>query len=933
MKILAAIISCLLLIGAAVGISVAAEETAPEIEYKNLAYEGAVQIVYYVNTATVPEGYTVKLATWTDGEEPVIKSAETFTKFVGETEYTIFTSEGVAPKEMRDTVYAQTILCNSEDGEVDRGEVVEYSIYTYVKNRVAKGSTADQKALYHALVDYGASVQKVLNHNTDKLANDMFYNYSTLPTQAAGTGTFDVTGTDGKVYTVEWYNKGAAGPDLVNDTYEWNKVLTIKSITLNEDGTSHNSVTTESKTYTVGDTVAKTASTYGSGATFTIAPFDGGVTTSKLIYIYDTNLTINNKDFVFGEWSGIEIRIQANGATGISAANSKVSLGFLNQSQTAVNGGANANEIRTAIIGGQSLGGSQISTGISWGDTFNFRIEVWQSETVGKVDVKLLINGVQSGKTVTVDEFVPTGVRFDYASNARNVEATFADTTCVSYTYFNEILGTNAVDFTANTTNTTTEKETQIGGYNVTYDFKNYKYWDAATQSFVLGRGLYVTNIDGADSVTAGGGTLTVGSAIPKGVVTNYTEPTVNIVAAEAGMSVDGSIFQFVTDMVVDSTFTSFNTNENHIMVKMNNKESNGAFEFYIANKNGVVYINGVNSGVSTGEKFELVLRGYEASGSYNIKIYVNKVYVSTKTIAEKPTSVGFKGYSNTMDMKLVFSNTYCDSYYIPYEGIGGVNKVDYSKLTTTAEEIRTNYLTVTDSGVSVTTQENHSHTIVWRYKSAIGPNADNTAWTFSKSIVIESLTDESGETSITVGSANYSKGSVIPKDWIGSTFNGDVGATPLISAASAGTREDNLRFVFDTDAVITTKYNTTNQIKVKIQNRSDNIYWSPSDYWLGTSGGYVTVNGTATAVKVGQQFNLRIEVYESESAGQVDIKFIVNGATVVEKTEYLRNSSGTGSLTSVAPTHIYLEAISGTRDVFFTISDTYCDKYTAAAE
>ena len=209
MKILAAIISCLLLIGAAVGISVAAEETAPEIEYKNLAYEGAVQIVYYVNTeAAEAKGYTVKLATWTDGEEPVIKSAETFTKFVGETEYSIFTSEGIAPKMMRDTVYAQTILCNSEDGEVDRGEVVEYSIYTYVKNRVAKGSTADQKALYHALVDYGASVQKVLNHNTDKLANDMFMDYTTN-TKDISSGTQSAAAT----------NEGATGTrTLYKDT-------------------------------------------------------------------------------------------------------------------------------------------------------------------------------------------------------------------------------------------------------------------------------------------------------------------------------------------------------------------------------------------------------------------------------------------------------------------------------------------------------------------------------------------------------------------------------------------------------------------------------------------------------------------------------------------------------------------------------------------
>ena len=185
-KILATVVSCLLLVCAAIGISVSAAETAPEIEYKNLAYEGKVQVVYYVNTANVPAGYTVKLATWmaADQSDLAIKEAESFTKFVGETEYTIFASEGIAPKKMRDTVYAQTVLYNGEGAEVDRGELVEYSVYTYVNNRLGKGATADQKALYHALVDYGASAQKVLGYKTTELANDMFYDYSNLSTSA-----------------------------------------------------------------------------------------------------------------------------------------------------------------------------------------------------------------------------------------------------------------------------------------------------------------------------------------------------------------------------------------------------------------------------------------------------------------------------------------------------------------------------------------------------------------------------------------------------------------------------------------------------------------------------------------------------------------------------------------------------------------------------
>ena len=58
MKVITLILSCLLLIGAAVGITVAAEDNAPavSIEKKNVAYEGAIQLVYLVTANNLPEG-------------------------------------------------------------------------------------------------------------------------------------------------------------------------------------------------------------------------------------------------------------------------------------------------------------------------------------------------------------------------------------------------------------------------------------------------------------------------------------------------------------------------------------------------------------------------------------------------------------------------------------------------------------------------------------------------------------------------------------------------------------------------------------------------------------------------------------------------------------------------------------------------------------
>ena len=78
MKIITLILSCVLLIGAAVGITVAAEENAPTVKIagQNISYEGAVKVAYYIPAEGL-EGYTVKVLS---------KVSETFTygKTVGE---------------------------------------------------------------------------------------------------------------------------------------------------------------------------------------------------------------------------------------------------------------------------------------------------------------------------------------------------------------------------------------------------------------------------------------------------------------------------------------------------------------------------------------------------------------------------------------------------------------------------------------------------------------------------------------------------------------------------------------------------------------------------------------------------------------------------------------------------------------------------------
>ena len=166
-KLITLIISAVLLIGAVIGITASADN-APTvaIKYKNLAYEGAVQVLYAVEAENVPAGAKVQMYFY--DEEPTEKSEfyvkDEYTEnelTIGGKTYHAFFSKGIAPKNMRKSIYAVPVIVEG-DAVIAKGECVEYSIYNYAINMFNKSPAADQKALYTALLNYGASVQKVL---------------------------------------------------------------------------------------------------------------------------------------------------------------------------------------------------------------------------------------------------------------------------------------------------------------------------------------------------------------------------------------------------------------------------------------------------------------------------------------------------------------------------------------------------------------------------------------------------------------------------------------------------------------------------------------------------------------------------------------------------------------------------------------------------
>ena len=165
-KIVSLVLSMLLIVGAVVGISVSASDPAIEITSKNVSYEGAVKTVYIVETENA-DGYTVKVNFYdtdpANGGEALYSKGIGNTVTLGEVEYDVVFSNGFAPNQLRNSIFAVPTLVDANGAVVATGATVEYSPYTYAMNRFSQNPTADQLALYTALLDYGAAVQRVLN--------------------------------------------------------------------------------------------------------------------------------------------------------------------------------------------------------------------------------------------------------------------------------------------------------------------------------------------------------------------------------------------------------------------------------------------------------------------------------------------------------------------------------------------------------------------------------------------------------------------------------------------------------------------------------------------------------------------------------------------------------------------------------------------------
>ena len=164
------------------------DSTLPSIDIykKNVSYSSETYIMYAVNNKNFDaETNKIKMLFWEDIQEEYTKGTESYevetsgTATIGEVLCYIFSSKGIAPKELTDDIYARAYT--EIDGEIIYSDVIKYSVLEYYYEMKESGSlTTNLSNLLDGLINYGALAQINFNYNTSRLANSTYYKVSVI---------------------------------------------------------------------------------------------------------------------------------------------------------------------------------------------------------------------------------------------------------------------------------------------------------------------------------------------------------------------------------------------------------------------------------------------------------------------------------------------------------------------------------------------------------------------------------------------------------------------------------------------------------------------------------------------------------------------------------------------------------------------------------
>lgn len=189
-KLLVLVMSLALLICSSLAIMTTAEEVAAtptlDIWSKNVSFKSNVVLSVAVKAENVGDS-DVELLVYneypTESSTPVVVAPYGSGDVWG-ANCRLFATPGVNAKNLADQVYLQARALI--DGAYVYSEVEQYSVVEYCKEMVFTEGTMDENdADFNAIIEYGASVQRILGHNTDKLATD--YKYVTVENGTFGT--------------------------------------------------------------------------------------------------------------------------------------------------------------------------------------------------------------------------------------------------------------------------------------------------------------------------------------------------------------------------------------------------------------------------------------------------------------------------------------------------------------------------------------------------------------------------------------------------------------------------------------------------------------------------------------------------------------------------------------------------------------------------
>ena len=258
LKLIIMILSLALIVGAALGVSVSAEGTEPEIsiESYNVAFSGEVHLFYAVNDSLAAKdgveitktGVKLSLSSADVADREVFEATSSTVQYK-DTDYPTFYSFGIPAKNLDDVIYA-TPYAEYSDGTTLIGDEVAYSVLEYccemilvdapaaVKaGEISASKCKNMQAALRSLLTYGEDVQKYLGHETENLPSDYAYvvaegctvNGSSLvfahSSELSETLSFTRTGDipEGKIFVgwnVTYLDGSAEAVAADGDTYE-----------------------------------------------------------------------------------------------------------------------------------------------------------------------------------------------------------------------------------------------------------------------------------------------------------------------------------------------------------------------------------------------------------------------------------------------------------------------------------------------------------------------------------------------------------------------------------------------------------------------------------------------------------------------------------------------------------------------------------------